>query len=117
MSEVDQDTLNTLIAMLDKNMVNEVRLVFEKDSQEKMASLESAWAQQDLVTVAEICHALKSSSGNLALLSLSKNFETLEKDARKAHTEHLPLANNLNAIKAHVSRALSELNTYFQQTH
>ncbi|SBS24958.1 Hpt domain protein [Marinomonas spartinae] len=117
MSEIDQNALSSLITMLDKNMVNEVRLVFEQDCQEKMALLEFAWEQQDLATVAEICHALKSSSGNLALLSLSKDFEMLEKAARKAQTEHFPLPNNLNAIKAHVSRALNDLNVYFEQTH
>ncbi|PYF78978.1 HPt (histidine-containing phosphotransfer) domain-containing protein [Marinomonas alcarazii] len=94
---IDHAHLNSLIQLIGKDTMNDIRLEFITDSQEKMALLFQAWDNEDYDTIKNIGHSLKSASLNMALRRLAEQFQQIErlaaqhnKQDMQAIMDHLP---------------------------
>ncbi|MGO2353536.1 MAG: Hpt domain-containing protein [Marinomonas foliarum] len=108
---IDHAHLNSLIQLIGKDTMNDIRLEFIADSQEKMALLFQAWHDKDYDTLKNIGHSLKSASLNMALRMLAEQYQQIERLAAQ-HNNH-DMQAIMDQLPALHEASLKELDNLF----
>jgi len=112
------DTLETEIRELlvrlvgedEPQIIEDLVVSYQQDSEVLMAQLTEAIAQQNVKEIAIAAHTLKSSSANLGALALSELCQTLERQARNNElNDTVTLLSKLKLEYQHVSVALQHI--------
>ncbi|MFD1382893.1 Hpt domain-containing protein [Rhodanobacter aciditrophus] len=86
---IDTDQLQSLISILGKETLVRVRQSYLEDSEPKLAQLKQAVETNQLASVEQLSHSLKSASANMALSDLAKCFADMEHQAAQSHSDQL----------------------------
>jgi CheY-like chemotaxis protein len=111
-SVIDRDRLNLLL-QLDRdggNLLQEVLNQYLADTAERLGSMHDALAQDDLISVAEVAHSTRGSSGNVGAPGMATLCTQLEQRARAGDLAGcLALAPDLDTEFERVSAALRQV--------
>lgn len=108
---VDTQQLQTLLDLLGVETLTKVRDSYIQDSQTKMVELRAAVEQQDLESVSQLSHSLKSASGNLSLNRLAELFAQMESQSNQGEASQL---NELYQLAdTEYQHSIEVLNNYF----
>ena len=85
---LDQEVIDELQNLLDKDQLNNVITLFFENSEERLNALEKAYENNDLEKVETISHTLKGSSANMGASVLSGMCNDITQFARKNSLPH-----------------------------
>lgn len=108
---IDHEHLNSLIQLIGKDTMNDIRLEFITDSQEKMVLLLQAWDNKDYDTLKNISHSLKSASLNMALRMLAEQYQQIERLAAQHNKQDMQVI--MDHLPALHQASLKELDNLF----
>tara|TARA_R110001606_G_scaffold347881_2_gene497282 strand:+ start:1056 stop:1394 length:339 start_codon:yes stop_codon:yes gene_type:complete len=111
---IDHAHLDSLVQLLGKDTINEIRLEFINDSNEKMTQLIQAWDKRDYQELRHVSHSLKSASLNMAMQVFAKQCKLIEEAATQQTDQGMQaIIDDLPTIH---KTSLGELEVYFS-TH
>lgn len=108
---IDRAYLDSLVELLGKDTINEIRLIYLQESAQKLDDLAAAWKNQNYTDLQEISHSLKSSSLSMAMTDLAEQCREIEEFSK------LPDKPNIDRLMKTLSKthqkSLVELADYF----
>ena len=108
---IDRAHLDSLIQLLGKETINNIRLEFINDSNEKVGLLLQAWDKRDYKELRHLSHSLKSASLNMAMQGFAKQCQFIE-EAATQQSDHGMQA-TIDGLPAVHQASLDELEAYF----
>ena len=90
----------------DRELLMELIQIFLDDCPPKITALRKAADEKNFVQIADLAHAMKGSSGNLAAKKISGIFLQIEQLGRQQKTE------NINGLLDQVERYLGDVRVY-----
>lgn len=110
---IDHAHLNSLIELIGKETVNNIRLEFVEDSNEKIALLLQAWDRRDYQELRQVSHSLKSASLNMAMQVFAKQCQLIEEAATQQSDQGVQAI--MDSLPATHQTSLKELDAYFSK--
>ena len=108
---IDHAHLDSLIELIGKEAVNEIRLEFVDDSTEKMTLLLKAWDNKEYPELRQVSHSLKSASLNMGMQVFAKQCQQIEEAATKQSDQGVQAI--IDSLPAIHQDSLKELDAYF----
>ena len=108
---IDHAHLDSLIQLLGKETINNIRLELIDDSNEKIALLLEAWDKRDYQELKHLSHSLKSASLNMAMQVFAKQCQFIEEAATQQSDHDMQaIIDDLPAVH---QASLDELEAHF----
>ncbi|MFT2098960.1 Hpt domain-containing protein [Marinomonas sp. 2405UD66-6] len=109
---IDHSYLDSLVELLGKDTINEIRLVYVNESAEKLEDLFAAWEAKNFTELQDISHSLKSSSLSMAMADFAEQCRMIEELSQTADEQGIkPITENLSVV---YHKSLEELVAYFE---
>lgn len=110
---IDHAHLDSLIDLIGKETINNIRLEFVDDSNEKIALLLQAWERRNYQELRQVSHSLKSASLNMAMQVFAKQCQLIEEAATQQSDQGVQAI--MDSLPAIHKSSLEELDAYFSK--